>query len=207
VAIAMTILRIGIDRYSYSTSGSNACSGRRCRQCTVQSTIQYSASRVIRMPLSRKIMYRFMGATACRHVTPASTQREVQQLLSSSAILHLSPRRRLSSRLSALTWLQYSNTRTEPVGSWAADLFQARYTGSSSTTWCTPCVQHPTRGSAPSEPAFVQSEIRYTRSRLGKLASALPPDEVLRRRYGDCKERRAAHFLYRALAWMRDRFC
>jgi TPR repeat protein/transglutaminase-like putative cysteine protease len=209
-AIVMDDLRIGDTiEYSYTTVGSNPVfKGVVAGSAPWQSIYPVQLRRVsIQMPMSRKIRYRFMGASrVAEHVTPALTQRDgfQQLLLEQRDIAPYRPEDAYPPGYQPITWLQYSEYADwNQLARWAADLFQAPLpTGPDFNDLVARLRTTSDPGKRAAEAlAFVQSEIRYTSIALGESSHRpSPPDEVLRRRYGDCKDKTLLLIsLYRAL--------
>jgi TPR repeat protein/transglutaminase-like putative cysteine protease len=210
IAIVLEDLRVGdtID-YSYSTVGSNPVfKGVVAGLSTWQSTYPVQLRRVsIQMPIGRKISYRFMGGTTvAEHVAPVWTQKNGfrELLLEQRDIAPYRPEGAYPPGYQPMAFLQYSEYADwNQLARWAAELFQTPPpSGSEFGDLIARLRATPDAAKRAAEAlAFVQSEIRYTSIALGESSHRpSPPTEVLRRRYGDCKDKTLLLIsIYRAL--------
>ena len=193
-------LRVGDTlEYAYSLVGSNPVfKGAIASALPWQSSYPVQLRRVsIQVPAGRPVRYRFMGGASAvaAKVVPAETVHDGLRQITFEQ--HDLPPLRVESAYprgyQPATWLQYSEYRSwNQVARWAAELFQMPAADSAAFRNLAArfaAIPDPAKRAAAALD-FVQAEIRYTSIAFGESSHRpASPDEVLKRRYGDCKDK------------------
>jgi len=197
--IVLEDLRVGDTlEFSYSTEGRNPVMGDRITErASWEQLVPVQHRRVsLLMPAKREVHYRFIGgADEANQVEPrVNTVGNMREMIFEQFdIKPVRPEGAYTPWYQPLAWLQFSEYDSwSQVAQWGAGLFEAPQPDSAEFKRIVADLEKL------KEPAqqvmsalnFVQSEIRYTSISLGENSHRPTlPDEVLRHRYGDCKDK------------------
>lgn len=143
------------------------------------------------LPPGRNVAYRMIGATSAATPVPQESQVAGRRLIRFEAtnLPAVEQDMLVPPDIQTMRWIQFSEFRTwRDVGKWATNLFE---------------VKDSAAFAMPETPAFaskadalmwalqfVQDNVRYLSISIGENSHRpYPPDEVMRRRYGDCKDK------------------
>ncbi len=181
----------------YSIEGANPVLGRRyLQQLPWQRQVPVQQRRVtLDLPESRPVQWRWIGDGSLPSVTPSSSvangRRRLRFEERDIPAIELEPA--LPRGAAPLAWLQFSEYADwREVARWGETLFPANEPLPDELL---ALVQRWLRLPSPSERAsaalqWVQNEIRYVSVSLGESSHRPhPPAEVLKNRYGDCKDK------------------
>ncbi len=197
-AVVVNDLRVGDSlEVSYSVSGKNPVFGGKFMHLAAW---DYSSPTVLRRvtlnhPIDRSIAWRLVGDRALPSVTPRDSTRDGMRKLvfEESSPAPVVAESNLPNEFIAFRFLQFSEfSGWDEIAKWAAGLFTAPAVKS---TELMEVVQQ--LKALPSDQLrvvaaleFVQSQIRYFSVSLGESSHRpTPPELVLKRRYGDCKDK------------------
>ncbi len=182
---------------AYTVVGRNPVLGTRFADSASWDRVEAIERRVVDVisPKQQKIQYRMLGEKSGGRVTPQITERENFRVMTFEErklpAIEFEPA--VPSDHVALRWLQLSEYETwGNVEEWANDLFAQKSTPNAELQSLIEKFKSLPNDSARASAAvrWVQQEIRYFSVSLGE-SSHRPhaPEEVLRRRYGDCKDK------------------
>jgi len=209
IAIVLEDLRVGdsLD-YSYSIIGSNPVfKGAIAGLQLWETTLPVNLRRVsIQVPRGRGFHYRFIGGKGSPNVAPVESHHgDLKEFVfEQREIPPFRPEGGYPPGYQPFTVMQFSEYRDwGEVAGWAAQLFEMPPPSTAAfANLVTRFKTIPDPGRRAAEALdFVQSEIRYTSISFGENSHRpASPDEVLKRRYGDCKDKTMFLIsLYRAL--------
>jgi lipoprotein NlpI/transglutaminase-like putative cysteine protease len=197
-SILISDLRVGDTiEYAYSVQGQNPVfGGRFFNWASWDQPYPTDYRRIIlNYPVERRISWRLIASGQFAPVLPQeSTNAGVRKLVFEERGAEATPAEPLTPPdYAALRWLQFSEYADwKEVAAWGNDLFQAPNGLDDDLRKVVEKLRllpsNEERAAAALE--FVQSEIRYFSLSLGESSHRpAPPDVVLKRRYGDCKDK------------------
>lgn len=184
--------------YAYSVIGSNPVfAGKLADMASWENVLPTELRHVsVQVAGNRRLNYRFVGATNIAvNVKPKEVTLDGVKTLTfdQSNIPAVRPEVATPVGYEPFTWLQFSEfDNWQEVAIWASGLFQIAMPSGGEFNQI---VARLKALSTPQEQVvealkFVQSEIRYTSVSLGENSHRpTSPDEVIKRRYGDCKDK------------------
>lgn len=182
---------------AYTTSGQNPVFGGKAFGASPwdQGLPTMHRRVVLNYPASRQIAWRVVGDRSLPHINPTDAVRDGIRRLTfdEQPLPGISPEAMTAPEFFGSRFVQFSEfANWSDVAGWANNLFQAAAPRDGEFRDVVTRIK-----ALPSEPArvtaaleFTQSQIRYFSVSLGESSHRpASPDEVLRRRYGDCKDK------------------
>ncbi|HEY8026356.1 MAG TPA: DUF3857 domain-containing protein [Burkholderiaceae bacterium] len=200
-AIVLNDVRVGDTlEIAYTVIGKNPVFGKRFFDAaTWDSTYPTLRRRItLNAPADRPIHYRVIGADRSNPPQPVESQSGGRRILRFDAkkLPALDYETYMPRDYQAFRWIQFSEFNSwREVAEWADSLFQSAASSSSPSPALRDALAAAKRAATPHEAvgqalAFVQNDIRYLSVSLGENSHRpYPPDQVLARRYGDCKDK------------------
>ena len=197
-SVLVNDLRVGDTlEYEYSIEGQNPVFGGKFVHSTGWDQGLATTRRrvVLNYPEGRKIAWRLLGGAQAKPMTPQqSTANGLHRLVfEEQALAAIDVDPSTPPEHVPFRWLQFSEFQSwAEVAAWAEDLFQTRGELNTElrdlveTLKKKPTAEERVAGAL----EFAQSQIRYFSVSLGESSHRpAPPDLVLERRYGDCKDK------------------
>jgi len=199
VAVLVDDIRVGDTvEYAYSVIGSNPVfKGIAAEEAGWEYGSPVTLRRVsIQYPVNRSMQYRFVGNNkSTLSVKPAESVKEGfrELIFQTTDVAPVRFEDNYPTGFQPYTWLQFSEYRNwNQVAMWASDLFDTSLPSSGEFKTKVAELQRITdlNKRAAAALTYVQTEIRYTSLSLGESSHRpAAPDEVLMRRFGDCKDK------------------
>lgn len=197
-SILIDDLRVGdtLD-ISFSTSGQNPVFGTRYFGFALwdQSLPTLHRRVVLNHPIDRAVNWRMVGDRASAAIVPSESVRDGMRRIDfkQDDVTEIVAESQTAPDFFGHRFLQFSEFASwSEVAGWATTLFDARPSIGNDLRAVVDRIRTQTSDQARVTSAleFVQSQIRYFSVSLGESSHRpSPPDEVLRRRYGDCKDK------------------